>query len=254
MRLRQFVFVAEKLKPAVDDITAVLGLNVCFNDPGVGKFGLENALLPINGNFLEIVAPVQEGTTAGRYLARRGGDGGYMVILQCADAEKERERIAALGVRDVWRHDGEDVIATHYHPGDVPGAILSIDTMHPGSNFHREASYWKWAGPDWTEYVRTDVTQAIVAVEIQASNPVSVASQWGKVLGRPVKAGAQGPEVAFDNARIRFVSERDDHGLGVSAIDVVPQDRDRILAAAEARGLLLDDQQISLCGVRVNLI
>jgi hypothetical protein len=59
MRLRQFVFVAEDLKAAVVDIGATLGLPVCFNDPNVGRFGLQNALLPI------------------------GGDGGYMIILQC---------------------------------------------------------------------------------------------------------------------------------------------------------------------------
>jgi len=254
MRMRQFVFVAENLAAVVDDLTNVLGLEVCFRDPGVGKFGLENVLLPVNGNFLEVVAPTQDGTTAGRYLARRGGDGGYMIILQCADALAARERIAGLGVRQVWQHDDDDVIATHFHPADVPGGILSIDTMHPGSNFHREHSYWKWAGPDWTEYVRTDVTQAITGIEIQASNPVSVASQWGKVLDQPVKAGPQGPEVALDNARVRFVPERDDRGLGISAIDVLPQDRGRILAEAEKRGLLVDDQQIRLSGVLVNLV
>lgn len=254
MRLRQFVFVAEKLAPAVDALTDVLGLEVCFNDPGVAKYGLENALLPINGNFIEVVAPVQDNTTAGRFLERRGGDGGYMIILQCADAVAERQRITGLGVRDVANLEADGVVATHFHPADVPGAILSIDTMHRGSNFHREMSYWKWAGPDWPEYVRTDVTQAIVGIEIQADNPVSVASQWGKVLARPVKAGARGPEVCLDNARLRFVPEEDDRGLGISAIDVLPQDRARILAAAKARGAVLDDQQIALCGLRVNLI
>jgi len=254
MRLRQFVFVAEKLAPAVDAITDVLGLQVCYSDPGVGKFGLENALIPVNGNFLEVVAPVRADTTAGRYLERRGGDGGYMVILQCADAQRERERIAALPVRDVWRHDSEEVMATHFHPADVPGAILSIDTMHPGSNWHREQSFWKWAGPDWPEYIRTDVTQAITAVEIQAENAVSVAAQWGKVLDRKVRAGSRGPEIALDNARLRFAPAEDERGLGVGAIDVLPQDRDRILAAAEARGLRRSDDQIELCGVRVNLL
>jgi len=254
MRLRQFVFVAAELAPAVDAITDVLGLEVCFADPGVGKFGLENALLPINGNFLEIVAPTQDGTTAGRYLERRGGDGGYMVILQCADAAHERERIASLRVRDVWRTDAEDVVATHFHPADVPGAILSIDTMHPGSNWHREQAFWKWAGPDWPEYVRTDVTQAITGIEFQAENPVTVAAQWGKVLDRKVRAGPRGPEIALDNARLRFTQPLDERGLGIAAIDVLPQDRERILARAEARGLLRDNDQVELCGVRVNLV
>jgi hypothetical protein len=61
MRLRQFVFVAEDLKAAVVDIGATLGLPVCFNDPGVGRFGLHNALLPIGGDLIEVVAPIREG-------------------------------------------------------------------------------------------------------------------------------------------------------------------------------------------------
>ncbi len=143
MRLRQFVFVAEDLKAAVVDIGATLGLPVCFNDPGVGRFGLHNALLPIGADLIEVVAPIREGTTAGRYLQRRGGDGGYMIILQCDDAVAQRERIAELGVRDIWRHDDDDCHATHFHPADVPGAILSIDDMGPDGDHREKMSRWK---------------------------------------------------------------------------------------------------------------
>ena len=43
MRLRQVALVAHSLAPAVDQLTALLGIKVAYNDPGVGKFGLENA-------------------------------------------------------------------------------------------------------------------------------------------------------------------------------------------------------------------
>ncbi len=254
MRLRQFVFVARDLAPAVEEIGAVLGLAVCFRDPGVGKFGLENALLPINGNFLEVVAPMREGTTAGRYLERRGGDGGYMIILQCADAQHERERIAALGVREIWRHDSDTTTATHYHPADVPGAILSIDTMYAGSHFHREHADWRWAGPDWTEYLRTERTQALTAIDIQAENPGSFAERWSRVLDLPSRETSRGHEIGLDNAMLRFVEPRDARGPGIASIDILPQDRRAIVAAAEARGLRRGEDRIELCGVGVNLV
>ena len=38
---------------------------VCHRDPAVGKYGLENALLPVGTNFLEVVAPVEANTAAG---------------------------------------------------------------------------------------------------------------------------------------------------------------------------------------------
>ncbi|HJP36842.1 MAG TPA: hypothetical protein QF901_12720, partial [Gammaproteobacteria bacterium] len=86
LHLRQIAFVAEKLQPVLDDLRGVLGLEVCFVDPEVDVFGLENSLVPIGTNFIEVVAPVKEGTAGGRYLERRQGDGGYMVITQ-ADGE-----------------------------------------------------------------------------------------------------------------------------------------------------------------------
>ena len=85
LRLRQICLVARELKPVEEQLNKVLGINVCFRDPGVAFFGLENALFPIGNQLLEVVAPVEENTAGGRYLDRRGGDGGYMVITQCDD-------------------------------------------------------------------------------------------------------------------------------------------------------------------------
>ena len=76
LRLRQICLVAEKPGPVEEAGCEILGVKVCFRDLGVAKFGLENALFPIGNQFLEVVAPTQENTAAGRYLDRRGGDGG----------------------------------------------------------------------------------------------------------------------------------------------------------------------------------
>ena len=76
-------------------------------DKGVGVFGLENSLLPVGSNFLEVVAPVKDNTAAGRFLKRRKGDGGYMVICQCDSSETQQARkaeAADLDVRVAWEH------------------------------------------------------------------------------------------------------------------------------------------------------
>ena len=85
LRLRQIALVARQLAPVVDDLRELFGLAVAYRDPSVEAFGLENAVLPVGNQFLEVVAPIREGTAGGRYLERRRGDGGYMVILQCDD-------------------------------------------------------------------------------------------------------------------------------------------------------------------------
>src|SRR4051812_49547558 len=76
MRLRQICLVAPKLEPVISDIAAIMGLNECYRDGNVAKYGLENALLPVDTILLEVVAPFKPGTAAGRFIDKSGGGGG----------------------------------------------------------------------------------------------------------------------------------------------------------------------------------
>src|SRR3569623_2678560 len=99
MRLRQICLVAPQLEPVISDIAAIMGLSVCFRDGNVAKYGLENALLPVDTILLEVVAPFKDGTTAGRFIEKTGGRGGYMAIF-CSNDPAARGRTAnAMGVR-----------------------------------------------------------------------------------------------------------------------------------------------------------
>ena len=214
MRLRQVVLAAGDLAAAEAAITERLGLSLCYRDPGVATFGLRNALFPIGHQLLEVVSPTQEGTTAGRLLDKRGGDSGYMVILEVDDIDSMRARIAAAGVRIVFEAVEEGIVGLHLHPADVGGAILSID---------RPATWgeWPWAGPDWREHVRTDVVAAVVAVEIEASDPAAMAARWSEVLGRPVTGDTA--TIVLDEGEIRFVPAGD-RGEGVAAFELATAD------------------------------
>ena len=87
LRLRQVVTVADDLDQVVDAVCRTLDVEVCFRLSGVAEFGLVNALMPVGDQFVEVVVPQQDGTTAGRLLAKRGGDGGYMVIGGAPDLD-----------------------------------------------------------------------------------------------------------------------------------------------------------------------
>jgi len=121
VRIRQFVIVARDLEKVVGDLTAVLGIEVAFNDPSVREFGLRNAIMPVGDTFLEVVSPVDPDATAKRYLERRRGDGGYMLIIQCDDLDRDRERVGSIGVRTVWKADLAAIRGTHLHPKDTGG-------------------------------------------------------------------------------------------------------------------------------------
>jgi len=125
MWLRQVALVAHDLEPVVAELEAVLGLQVAFRDPGVAIFGLVNAVMPVGGEFLEVVQPVKDDASALRYLHRRGGDAGYMLIFEVADALAHRERVLALGARQIAAMDKRYVF-THFHPADFGGVLTSM--------------------------------------------------------------------------------------------------------------------------------
>lgn len=249
MRLRQIALVARDLEKNAADLTAVLGLSVGFRDPGVGRFGLANVVVPIGNDFLEIVAPIQPDTAGGRYLDRRGGDGGYMVILQGDDALADRARVEALGVRVVEKIARPTYVATHFHPADTGGVLLSIDSV-PGGDWRNPDCDWAPAGPDWRVHRRSDIATALTGAELQSDDPDAAAALWAKLLGRPV-----GPSrtIRLSNATLRFVPATDGRGKGVGGIDVAVTDRDAALAEARRRGLPVDGDTVVVCGTRVRL-
>lgn len=243
MRLRQVALVAKDLDPVVDDLCATLGIEVAFNDPGVEGFGLKNAVMPIGDTFLEVICPVQEGTTAGRLLKRRGGDGGYMVIVQTQDLEADRARMDELGVRIVWEIKLEDAAAIHLHPRDIGGAIFSFDAMTPPDS-------WRWAGPIWQEKVKTGIVTEIIGAEIQSTDPAAMAARWAQVLALETLDTANGTQcIPLEGGYLRFVPDTDGRGEGVSGIDLTTAGKATLFDAARSRGLETDGDSVKIGGV-----
>ena len=46
-------------------------------------------------------------------------------------------------MRVAWQIDLPDISATHLHPADMRGAIVSLDRSEPYGT-------WRWGGPGWT--------------------------------------------------------------------------------------------------------
>jgi len=249
MKLRQCVFVCKDLESSREELCDTLGIEVAYRDPGVAKWGLANVVCPTGHDFLEIVSPTRDGTSAGRYIDRRKGDGGYMVIIQVPDAVAERERVTALGVRAVEQKDTPGYKYTHFHPSDTAGVLLSLDqTIAPaGTN---PKLWWPPAEKDWLKHARSDVTNGLAGVEIQHPDPDAAAALWSKILNRPAKGNIIQLD---DDGEIRFVSVADDRGPGVSAYDVKIVDRDRVIAAAKKRHKQHGVAQVEICGCRINL-
>jgi hypothetical protein len=218
LRLRQIALVARDLEPVLAELHSALGVEVAFRDPSVDTFGLQNAVMPIGNQFLEVVSPIQENTAAGRYLDRRKGDGGYMVILQCDEHASRKARLADM-VRFAMAHDGKEYNVLQLHPADTGGSFLEVDQQTGGEDMAEGP--WEPAGPNWQHARRTDIVGGINAAVIQSEDPVRLAARWSELLDVPVEGG-DNPSIPLDNATLMFVEATNGRGEGLAGLYLAP--------------------------------
>ncbi len=171
IRLRQIALVAHSLDQAISDISGALDVDVIYRDPGVGFFGLHNALFCIGDQFLEVVSPIQEDTTAGRLLDKLGGDGGYMALYEVDDLDARIGHVKSLGIRTVWEGTGDAIRGRHLHPRDTGGTLVSLDQPDIAGD-------WAWGGPQWKSRRASSVVSAIDSFTVSVPEPESSRAHW----------------------------------------------------------------------------
>lgn len=250
LRLRQVCLVAADLARQAEAIKAVFGLEECYRDPHVARYGLENVLFPVGTDFIEIVAPTRPDTAAGRFLERHGGRHGYMVIMDCDDPESRQKHCTTLGVRtaNLIRHD--TYLGVQLHPKDTGGAMIEFNRTDHGAD---PMGPYAPAGPAWQKAIRQDVTRRMVAVEIECPQPAAFAERWRAIVQRPVRTLADGRfQIALDTGAIKFLPSAKPEAV-LAGIELQVVDRERVKAAARARNCIGTDGEIDVCGVRFRL-
>ena len=249
LRLRQICLVARHLEPVISDIAGIMGLEICYRDGNVAKYGLENALLPVDAILLEVVAPFREGTAAGRSIERTGGRGGYMAIFCCDDPDARGKHANAIGVRTANVITHAPYHGVQLHPRDCRAAFIEFNHSDGSDDIFGP---YPPAGPDWQKSIRKDVTQALTAVEMQGPDPQALAAHWGNILGIAVNQGARGEaELKLPNGVFRFV--RGDSEI-MSGLTFEVADIARVRDTAKARGCAVAGDSFLLGGVTFNLV
>lgn len=250
VHVRQICLVASELEPVVELLSAVLGIDECHRDPAVANYGLENALLPIGTDFIEVVAPIKIGTAAGRYLDRRGGDGGYMVITQVKEESEQasiRCRAVELGVRIAHEEQRQGWSFCQLHPADMQVAFLDIEWDEQAEV---QGCWHPAGGQDWQQKVNQDHSIEMTGVELQSDKPELAAIKWAQILDAKLERQNSSYLVSTANMPLRFIKANDGRGAGLGGIDLLVRDKDAVLARAEANNCLVDNDYISICGTR----
>lgn len=245
-RLRQICLVAPNVEPAASDIAAVMGLNICYRDPNVARYGLENVLYPVDSVLLEVVAPTRDGTAAGRFIDKTQGRGGYMAIFSCDDPRERGRHAETIGVRTAHTIDRPPYLGVQLHPRDCRAAFIEFNRTADSDNVYGP---YPPAGADWAKAIRTDVTHALTGVTLQSPDPAGLAAHWSNIIGVPVGNGVT-PEIRLPNATIRFVEGCTDL---MTALTFKVVDPDPILEQARSRACRSGDNVVALCGVDFEL-
>ena len=248
MRLRQLVIATSQMDLLADSICDLFELKRTFSDPELIVFGLQNVLIPLGDTFLELVTPIKENTSAERFLKKRGGDGGYMVIVDSVDLEKERKRLENDRMNIVWyenrKFESIHGQSLHLHPKQVGGAILSIDNMNPLSS-------WLWAGREWEKDINKSLVSHLSGVNICSPNPDRLLSNWETALGKKRSIG--GNSIELEGSNINFVVNSQSQSEYISAFQIHTVNRSVIEKRAASRGNLINNN-IHLGGVDFLLI
>jgi hypothetical protein len=250
LRLRQVCLVAADLARQAEAIKAIFGLDECYRDPNVGRYGLENVLFPVGSDFIEIVGPTRPGTAAGRFLERHGGRHGYMVIMDCDDPESRQKHCEAIGVRtaNLIRHDS--YLGVQLHPKDTGGAMIEFNRTDGGAN---PMQAYAPAGPAWQKAIRQNVTRRMVAAEIECPDPAAFAQRWGDILQRHVRPAGDGRfQIALDTGTIIFLPGGYPEPI-LAGIELEVIDKQRVVDAAQVRNCLAADGRVDVCGVLFRL-
>ncbi|MFH1603671.1 MAG: hypothetical protein ABIH03_07170 [Pseudomonadota bacterium] len=250
LRLRQICLVAADLAHETELVQAIFGLKECYRDANVARYGLENVLFPVGTDFIEIVSPTRPGTAAGRFLERHGGRYGYMVIMDCDDPEQRQKHCERLGVRtaNLIRHDG--YLGVQLHPKDTGGAMLEFNCTVGGED---PMGAYAPAGPHWQQAIRQELTQGLIAAEIDCPDAPRFAARWSEILQRPVTGLDAGRlRIELDSGAINFLpaSVAEPVLAGIELRVVAP---DPVLAAARTRGCAVTNDTVEVCGVRFRL-
>jgi hypothetical protein len=252
LRLRQIALAAHDLEATAKAFETVFGLKIAYRDPLVATYGLANVVMPAGKSFIEIVSPRSEEASALRFLKRRGGDAGYMLILQCANAAAETARATGLGARVVESLNSRVYAASHFHPADFGGVLVSFDQQKTAPDPAEDFCDWTPAGADWRD-ARSDEVLALEAVSVETADPQGLCARWAALCGGAVRPDAP-HRLDLGMGEVEFIQARAEAATVFCGARLKVRSIEGCLDRARAAGLEVLNNAVVIGGVAFALV
>lgn len=198
--------------PIEEILTEVFGLEVAERFSGVDQYGLGTSFYPIGNQFFEVVHSVVSGTVADRLIEKRGGDTGFIVMLETLDLDAVEATATSLGVRVVDALENSKGRYLQFHPNDVGGTLLAVYEM-ADADAGAVDGVWMYGGDQWKSARRTDVISGIAEVVIECTTPQRVAGIWSQLTNGKLTQVPMGQRLQLTGSTIQFVAGREDRGI-----------------------------------------
>jgi hypothetical protein len=172
-------------------------------------------MMRIGTTMLEVVSPIREKHQLHDFFAERGGDGGYMVVMQTYDDNALLTRAAAANHKLAF--EIKDFMGQH---------LMQFDYKTFGTRFefykYTPEDNW-WGNPLNGAYNDPRAVEDVLGAEVAVENPGGIAATAASTfLGR-----LEGSSVHFIDRRIDFVQPVD-QTRGLKALYVKARDRSRV--------------------------
>ena len=115
------------LDAAIAHYREVWGIEVTHRET-VEDQGVEEAMLPLGDTFLQLIAPANDETTVGRFLASRG-EGLHHLAYEVDDLPRTLEDLRAKGMQlidEVPRRGGRGHLVAFVHPKGNHGLLVEL--------------------------------------------------------------------------------------------------------------------------------
>jgi methylmalonyl-CoA/ethylmalonyl-CoA epimerase len=100
----------------------------------VASQGVEEAMIPVGGSFVQLLTPLSPATTVGRFLARRG-EGLHHIAYAVLDIDEALAHLRSRGVRlidETPRAGGRGARIAFVHPSDLGGTLIELVELPDG--------------------------------------------------------------------------------------------------------------------------
>jgi methylmalonyl-CoA/ethylmalonyl-CoA epimerase len=115
------------LDAAIDGYRSRYGVEPLYREV-VEAQGVEEAMIPVGGSFVQLLQPLSPDSPVGKYL-QKNGEGMHHMAFAVADIEAALKHLTADGVRlidETPRIGGRGAKIAFVHPKDLTGTLIEL--------------------------------------------------------------------------------------------------------------------------------